>query len=155
MLRHCSRPAGCPCRERSLTWHVPSHLNSLVDLLQHFNYSANLLCCGIASCRCHLHWPPSGVFGVFLPFIIFKFHAACARTRPKFKFLFLWGTANDAYRSSLAKSVISSGISLAHLSIALRNRPDEKRLAPTRFSLTPMVSSRFLSIWVLGFKNNS
>jgi len=31
--------------------HIPSHWDSLVDLLQRFNYSADLACCGIASCR--------------------------------------------------------------------------------------------------------
>jgi len=31
--------------------HVPSHWDSQVDLLQHFNYSADLPSCGIASCR--------------------------------------------------------------------------------------------------------
>jgi len=31
--------------------HVPSHWDSLVDLLQRFNYSVDLPRCGIASCR--------------------------------------------------------------------------------------------------------
>jgi len=31
--------------------HVPSHWDSLVDLLQRFNYSSDLPRCGIASCR--------------------------------------------------------------------------------------------------------
>jgi len=31
--------------------HVPSHWNYLLDLLQHFNYCADLPRCGIASCR--------------------------------------------------------------------------------------------------------
>jgi len=31
--------------------HVPSHWNSLVHLLQRYNYSSDLPRCGIASCR--------------------------------------------------------------------------------------------------------
>jgi len=43
---------------------------------------------------------------------------------PKFKFHVLWAAANGVHRNSLAKSCIFSGISLAHLSTALKNRPD-------------------------------
>jgi len=46
-----TRPAGCPCGERSLTGHVPSHFGSVLDLLQHLNCSADLPYCCIASCR--------------------------------------------------------------------------------------------------------
>jgi len=94
----------------------------------------------------HLHRPPLGVFRVFLPFLILKFHTGFPRTPPKIKFLILCAAANGAYRNSLAKSGIFSGISLAHLSTALKNRPDEKRYPRIRLSLTPMVSSRFSSM---------
>jgi len=39
----------------------------------------------------------------------------------------LWAVAHGVLRNSLAKSGIFSDISLAHLSTALKNRPDEKR----------------------------
>jgi len=107
------RPAGCPSRDQSPTRHVPSHWDSLVDLLQHFNYSANLpllwncflsvkshykghkLGFGILF---HLHWSPASDFGVFLPFLIFSFHIAFARTPAKIKFLTLWAAANGVHR---------------------------------------------------------
>jgi len=71
--------------------------------------------------------PLLAVFCVFLPFLIFKLHTGFARTPPKITFLILWAAANCVHRNSLAKSGISSGISLAHLSTALKNRLDEKR----------------------------
>jgi len=95
-----TRPPGCPCRDRSPTRHVPFHWDSLVDLLQHFNYSANLplLWNSFLSVKSrnkghklgfgvlfHLLWPSGFDFGVFLPFLIFSFHIAFARTPPKIK----------------------------------------------------------------------
>jgi len=65
-----------------------------------------------------------GVFGNFLPFLIFKFITAFARTPSK---IILWAAANGVNRNLLAKSGIFFGISLARLSTALKNRPDEKR----------------------------
>jgi len=66
-------------------------------------------------------------FWGFLPFLIFSFCTAFARTPPKVKFLILWAATNGVFRNSLANSGIFSGISLAHLSTTLKNTPDEKR----------------------------
>jgi len=132
-----TRPAGCPCRDRSPTRHVPSHWDSLVDLLQHFNYSADLplLYCFLSvkshnkgqqlrlGVIFHLHWPPVADFWVFLPLLIFSFHIAFAQTPPKIKFLILWPWLTAFIENSLAKSGIFSGISLAHLSTALKSIP--------------------------------
>jgi len=117
-----------------------------VDLLQHFNYSADLplLWYCFLSVKSH-NKGQQRVLGVLLhlhcpPAVDFGFHIAFAL--PKTKFLILWATANGVQRNSLAKSGILSGISLAYLSTALKNRPDEKHC----LSLTPMVSSRLLSM---------
>jgi len=75
----------------------------------------------------HLPLPPYAIFGVFFPFLIFKFHTVFARTPPKITFLILWAAANGVHRNSVAKSGIFSGFSLAHLSTALKNRPTKKR----------------------------
>jgi len=85
---------------------VPSHWDSLVDLLQRFNS-----CCCFLSVQSHnngqqlelgvlfhLHWPPIGAFGVFLPFLIFKFPTASARTLPKIKFPILWAANIGVHR---------------------------------------------------------
>jgi len=56
---------------------------------------------------------------VFLPFFIFKFPTAFARIPPKMKFLILWAAANGVHRKF--NSGIFSGISLAHMSTALKN----------------------------------
>jgi len=84
-----------------------------VDLLQHFNCSANLppLWNCFLSVKSHnkghkvgfgvlfhLHWPPASDFGVFRSFLIFSFHIAFERTPPKIKFLILWAAANGANR---------------------------------------------------------
>jgi len=74
----------------------------------------------------HLPWPPLAVFGVFLPFLIFKFPTASARRPPKIKFLILWAAANGVHRKFTGDIWYFSGISLAHLSTALKNRADEK-----------------------------
>jgi len=52
---------------------------------------------------------------------------ASALTHRKLKIFILCAAANAVHRNSLTKSGIFYGISLAHLSIALKNRPDEKR----------------------------
>jgi len=112
------RSAGCPCRDRSPTRHVPSRWDSLVDLLQHFNYSGNfphLWNCFLSvkshnkghklgfGVLFHLHWAPAFDFGVFLPFLIFSSHIAFARTPPKIKFLILWAAANGVHRKFTRK----------------------------------------------------
>jgi len=71
------------------------------------------------------------------------FYTAFARTPLKIKFVNLWAAADGVHRDSLAKSGIFAGISLAHMTTALRNRLDEKRWPRICLSLTPMVSSRF------------
>jgi len=40
----------------------------------------------------------TAVLGVFLPFLIFKFHTASARTPTKIQFLILWAAANGVHR---------------------------------------------------------
>jgi len=91
--------------ERSPIRHVPSHWDSLVDLLQHFNYSADWPCRGIASCR----WNPS-IMGNSLDkasfFICTDLLQAFEWTPPKIKFLILWAAVNGVHRNSLVKSGI-------------------------------------------------
>jgi len=68
--------------------------------------------------------PPAVIFWGFLYFT-FLFSLRFERTPIKIKSLIFWAAANDVSWNSLAKSGIVSVISLAHLSTALKNRPDE------------------------------
>jgi len=83
----------------------------------------------------HLHYTPADVFAVFFPLLILSFHTVFARTPPKNRFFNLWAAANGVRQNSLAKSGIFSGISLARLSTALKNGPDERRLPRICLSL--------------------
>jgi len=73
---------------------------------------------------CHnLEWPSAKGCSCGIPFLVVCFQTAFARTPPEITFLIVWVAANGVHRNSLAKF----GIFLAHLSTALKKRPDEKR----------------------------
>jgi len=74
----------------------------------------------------HLHWPPLAVFGVFFHFSFLNSLPLLHEYRQRWNFLFFGPRLTAFIENSLAKSGIFSGISLAHLSTALKNRPDEK-----------------------------
>jgi len=66
---------------------------------------------------------PLAVFGVFLPFLILKFPTASARTPPKITFFILW--ASGVHRKFTREIWYFFWYFHAHLSTALKNRPDE------------------------------
>jgi len=83
--------------------------------------------------------PRACTFAFSLVVLIFCFHTE----RTEILNILLCASDNDVHWNSLTKSFIFSGISLAHLSTALAAYLP---LAP------PMVSSKFSSMWVQGFK---
>jgi len=120
--------------------HVPSHWDSLVDLLQRFNYSADLPRCGIASCRSSPTTMGNSLdkasfficTDLLYPFLVFFFHFSFLNSPPlmhehrqRLNCLFFGPRLTEFIENSLAKSGIFSGISLAYLSTPLKNRPDE------------------------------
>jgi len=153
-----SGSSSCLWRDRSPTRHVPSHWDSLVDLLQYFNYSGNLpllLNCLLSvkshnkghklgfGVLFHLHWPPATDFGVFLPFLIFSFHIAFAQRPPKIKFLILWAAANGVHRKLTREIWYFFRYFLSSSEYRAEKQTRRKALAAHCLSLTPMVSSRW------------